>query len=167
MSKNLLTLNNRDIFEPFTNDFIGFENLFNRMNDVFNSTAKTDNFPPYDIYTENVVINEDEKNSHTDVHTFIKFALAGIDKDDVEVSFEDGLLIVQTKQIDYQKQYDKMKETDRKYLRKGIADRRFCVEKTISNDLEIVGAKWDNGCLIIEFKEKAKAKKDSKFIEIQ
>ena len=57
MSKNLLTLDNRDIFQPFTDDFIGFENLFNRMTDVFNSTTKTDNFPPYDIYTENVIIN--------------------------------------------------------------------------------------------------------------
>ena len=167
MAKNLLTLNNRDIFQPFTNDFIGFEKLFNQMNDVFNSSTKTNNFPPYDIYTENVIINEDEKNSHTDVHTFIKFALAGVDKEDVEVSFEDGLLIVQTKEIDYQKQYDKMAETDRKYLRKGIADRRFCVEKTISNELEIVGAKWDNGCLIIEFKEKPKVKRESKYIEIQ
>jgi len=167
MAKNLLTLNNRDIFQPFTNDFIGFEKLFNQMNDVFNSSTKTDNFPPYDIYTENVIINEDEKNSHTDVHTFIKFALAGVDKEDVEVSFEDGLLIVQTKEIDYQKQCDKMAETNKKYLRKGIADRRFCIQKTISDDLEIVGAKWDNGCLIIEFKEKPKVKRESKYIEIQ
>lgn len=167
MSKNLLTLDNRDIFQPFTNDFIGFEKLFNQMNDVFNSSTKTDNFPPYDIYTENVIINEDEKNSHNETHTFIKFALAGVDKEDVEVSFEDGLLIVQSKEIDYQKRCDKMTETDRKYLRKGIADRRFCIQKTISDDLEIVGAKWDNGCLIIEFKEKPKVKKESKYIEIQ
>ena len=166
MSRSLLTLNDRDFFQPFTNDFIGFEKLFNQMNNVFNSTTKQDNFPPYDIYTENTDVGG-ENEKITENHTFIKFALAGVNKDDVEVSFEDGILTVQTKQIDYQKISDEMAKTDRKYLRKGIADRRFCVEKTISDDLDIVGAKWDNGCLIIEFKPKPKLQKESKYIEIQ
>ena len=168
MTRSLLTLDNRDMFKPFVNDFIGFERLFNQMNDVFNSTTNdTNNFPPYDIYTEDVVIEEDEKNHHSDNHTFIKFALAGISKDDIEVSFEDGLLTVQTKQIDWKEKNKEMEKTNRKYIRKGIAERQFCVQKTIADNLELVGAKWDNGCLIIEFFQKPKMKKESKFIEIQ
>lgn len=166
MSKNLLTLDNRDFFQPFTNDFIGFEKLFNQMNDVFNSTEKTDNFPPYDIYTEKVDVGG-ENEKITENHTFIIFALAGIPKDDIEVSFEDGLLTVQTKPIDWYEKGKKLGESGRHYIRKGIAERQFCVQKTIADNLELVGAKWDNGCLIIEFKEKPKIQKESKFIEIK
>lgn len=166
MTRSLLTLNDRDIFKPFTDNFIGFEKLFNQMNDTFNSTTKSDNFPPYDIYTEDVDVGgKDEKISEN--HTFIKFALAGISKDDIEVSFEDGLLTIQTKQIDWKDRADEIESTNRKYIRKGIAERQFCVQKTISEDLEIVGAKWADGCLVIEFKPKIKLPKESKFIEIQ
>ena len=166
MSKSLLTLDNRDVFKPFANYFIVFEKLFNRMNDVFNTEIK-DNFPPYDIYQENVKEDDKDELEIADTHTFINFALAGIPKDDIEVSFEDGLLTVQTKPINWYEKGKKLGESGRHYIHKGIAERQFCVQKTIANNLELVGAKWDNGCLIIEFKPKPKLQKETKFIEIQ
>ena len=153
MSKNLLTLDNRDVFKPFVNDFIGFENLFNRMNDVFN-TETNDSFPPYDIYQENV--GQDEW------HTFIRIALAGFSKEDIGVKFENNTLTIHDKDV-------KKEENDpeRKYIRKGIGERHFCIQKTISNDLELVGAKWEDGCLTIEFKPINKKETKSEYIEIQ
>lgn len=166
MSKNLLTLDNRDVFKPFVNDFIGFEKLFNRMNDVFNTEIK-DNFPPYDIYQENVYEKEDDEITDTDTfiriadtHTFIRIALAGFSKEDIGVKFENNILTINDKDVEKQ-------EPERKYIRKGISERHFCIQKTISNDLELVGAKWDNGCLIIEFKPINKEEKKSEYIEIQ
>ena len=161
MPRSLLTLDNRDVFKPFTNDFIGFESLFNRMNDVFNTETK-DSFPPYDIYKENTIVEDDKNCVHNEWHTFIRFALAGFSKDDIGVKFENNILTITDKDTKKEKE-----ETERKYIRKGIGERHFCIQKTISNDLELVGAKWEDGCLTIEFKEKPKVKKESKFIEIK
>ena len=161
MSRSLLTLDNRDIFKPFTNDFIGFENLFNRMNDVFNTETK-DSFPPYDIYQENQIIEDDKNCVHNEWHTFIRIALAGFSKDDIGVKFEDNILTITDKDTKKEKE-----ETERKYIRKGIGERHFCIQKTIFNDLELVGAKWEDGCLTIEFKPINKEEKKSEFIEIK
>lgn len=197
MSKSLLTLDNRDVFKPFVNDFIGFENLFNRMNDVFNTESK-DNFPPYDIYQEKVKVKEwhpsdilnneikdnlrnlgmdvgDNANTKDEWHTFICFALAGFSKEDVRVVFEDNILSVigdggrskEENEEDEKNKDEENKENERKYIRKGIGERRFWVQKTISSDLELVGAKWKDGCLTIEFKPTVKKEKETKFIEIQ
>ena len=159
MSKSLLTLDNRDVFKPFVNDFIGFESLFNRMNDVFN-TETNDSFPPYDIYQENQIIEDDKNCSHNEWHTFIRIALAGFSKDDIGVKFENNTLTICDKDV-------KKEEPERKYIRKGIAERHFCIQKTISNVLELVGAKWEDGCLTIEFKPINKEEKGSEYIEIQ
>ena len=159
MSKSLLTLDNRDVFKPFVNDFIGFENLFNRMNDVFNTETK-DSFPPYDIYQENVYEKEDDEIP--DTHTFIRIALAGFSKDDIGVKFENNTLTIHDKDVKKEE-----KEPERKYIRKGIGERHFCIQKTISNDLELVGAKWEDGCLTIEFKPINKEETKSEYIEIQ
>lgn len=159
MSKSLLTLDNRDVFKPFVNDFIGFENLFNRMNDVFN-TETNDSFPPYDIYQENMILEDDKNSVHNEWHTFIRIALAGFSKDDIGVKFENNTLTIHDKDVTKD-------EPERKYIRKGIGERHFCIQKTISNDLELVGAKWEDGCLTIEFKPINKEEKGSEYIEIQ
>lgn len=160
MSRSLLTLDNRDIFKPFVNDFIGFESLFNQMNDVFNSASNdTNNFPPFDIYQENTII-ENDKDVHNEWHTFIRIALAGFSKDEIGVKFDKNILTISDKEI-------KKDLPERKYIRKGIAERHFCIQKTISNDLELIGAKWEDGCLIIEFKPKDEKEKESQYIEIQ
>lgn len=169
MSRSLLTLDNRDVFKPFVNNFIGFENLFDRMNDVFNTESK-DNFPPYDIYQENQIIEDDKNSVHNEWHTFICFALAGFSKEDVRVVFEDNILSVigdggRSKKEN--EEDEENKENERKYIRKGIGERRFWVQKAISSDLELVGAKWKDGCLTIEFKPVVKKEKETKFIEIQ
>lgn len=152
-------------FSRLTDTFIGFDDLFDSMESAMN-TKMDMGFPPYDIYTEDVdVITQKGKSveSHKENHTFIKFALAGIPKDELRVKFEDNVLCV----------YNEKKETDnpfpnnRKNIRLGIAQRSFSVSKTISKDLELVGAKHEDGCLIIEFKKKEPAVTKSSFVEIK
>ncbi len=161
----VLSLFDTPHFGKLTDRFIGFDDFFTEMDNVMN--AKMDvSFPPYDIYTEDVeVFNQEGKKAErtTENHTFIKFALAGISKDELRVKFEDNILHV----------YNEKKPTDnplpnnRKNIRLGIAQRNFSVTKTISKDLELVGAKHEDGCLIIEFKKKEIKKKETHFIEIQ
>lgn len=152
-------------FGKLTDQFIGFDDFFNKMNNVMNEKMDM-GFPPYDIYTQDVdVITQKGKSaeSHKENHTFIKFAVAGIRKDDLAVEFKDNVLRVYT---EYKKDDDSEKELV-KYIRKGIAERSFSITKTIDKSLELVGAKYEDGCLIIEFRKKEVKEPESKRIEIQ
>lgn len=152
-------------FGKLTDQFIGFDDFFNKMDNVMNEKMDM-GFPPYDIYTEDVdVITQKGKSveSHKENHTFIKFALAGIPKDELRVKFEDNVLYVYNEK----KQTDNPFPNNRKNIRLGIAQRSFSVSKTISKDLELVGAKHEDGCLIIEFRKKEVKPKESSFVEIQ
>ena len=153
-------------FNFLTDSFIGFDDMFRSMDDILSSTSKMETFPPYDIYTEDVDVGgKDESIKQT--HTFIKFAIAGIKKDDIAVEFRDNVLRVFT---EYKKDVDVVKDMEkhnRKYVRKGIAERSFSITKTIDKSLELVGAKYEDGCLIIEFQPRIVEGAESSRIEIK
>lgn len=142
-------------FGMLSDSFIGFDDMFRDMDNILSSSFKEVGFPPYDIYTEDV----GKEN-----HTFIKFAVAGIRKDDLAVEFKDNVLRVYT---EYKKDADDSKKELVKYIRKGIAERSFSITKTIDKSLELVGAKYEDGCLIIEFRKKEVKEPEAKRIEIK
>lgn len=144
-------------FGMLSDTFIGFDDMFRDMDNILTSSFKEVGFPPYDIYTQDV----DKEN-----HTFIKFAVAGIRKDDLAVEFKDNVLRVYTEYKDDAIEKH-MKDTNKKYIRKGIAERSFSITKTIDKSLELVGAKYEDGCLIVEFRKKEVKEPESKRIEIQ
>lgn len=144
-------------FGMLSDAFIGFDDMFKDMDNILTSSFKEVGFPPYDIYTQDV----DNEN-----HTFIKFAVAGIRKDDLAVEFKDNVLRVYTEYKDDAIEKH-MKDTNKKYIRKGIAERSFSITKTIDKSLELVGAKYEEGCLIVEFRKKEVKEPESKRIEIQ
>jgi HSP20 family molecular chaperone IbpA len=150
-----------------TDRFIGFDDLFGQMEMTMNSKMDM-SFPPYDIYTEEVaVVNQKGKiaEGHTETHTFIKFALAGIKKADIRVVFENNTLTVYNEKNEEDEK--KVVAGIRKNIRLGIAQRKFKISKTISKDLELVGATHEDGCLIIEFKKKEIKEAKSQFIDIK
>lgn len=147
-------------FNFLADNFIGFDDMFRNMDNILSSTSKMETFPPYDIYTKTVYL-EDGKNSSGETHTFIKFAVAGISKDDIAVEFKDNVLRVFT---EYRKDVEK---EEVKYIRKGIAERSFSITKTIDKSLELVGASYNEGCLIIEFKPRAVEVAETSRIEIK
>lgn len=144
-------------FGMLSDSFIGFDDMFRDMDNILSSSFKEVGFPPYDIYTQDV----GKEN-----HTFIKFAVAGIRKDDLAVEFKDNVLRVYTeyKNDEIEKE---MEKTNKKYVRKGIAERSFSITKTIDKSLELVGAKYEDGCLVVEFRKKEVKEPESKRIEIQ
>ena len=144
-------------FGMLSDAFIGFDDMFKDMDNILTSSFKEVGFPPYDIYTENV---------GKETHTFISFAVAGIKKDDLAVEFKDNVLRVYTEYKDDAIEKH-MKDTNKKYIRKGIAERSFSITKTIDKSLELVGAKYEDGCLVIEFRKKEVKEPESKRIEIQ
>lgn len=161
MSRNILTLRDRFDFTPLLNDFIGFDSLFDKIE---NSMLRedVDNFPPYDIYTQDVVVQGNEKDAQTENHIFIEFALAGLRKENLQVEFSpDHVLTIKTITK------NKIELAGKKYIRKGIAERNFCVQKTIDKDLDIVSCKMNDGILVIEFKRKNIKDIETQIIDIE
>jgi len=84
-SKDLSIFNS---LRPFS---IGFDDMFDQFENMLGNGNLTmqSNYPPYNI-------RKTGKDNYA-----IEVALAGFSKKDVEVEFEDNLLTVRTKQINY------------------------------------------------------------------
>ena len=93
----------------------------------------------------------------------IEVALAGFNKKDVEVEFEDNLLTVKTKQVD--KSGDK--NEDGEIIHKGISQRQFARSFTIADDVKVNGAALKDGLLTISCERIVPEHKKRKLIEIK
>ena len=109
------------------------------------------NYPPYNI-----------RKTGQDKYS-IEIALAGFNKKDVEVEFEDNLLTVRTKQID--KSNDK--NDDGEIIHKGISQRQFARSFTIADDVKVDGAELKDGLLTIACERILPDHKKKRLIEIK
>ena len=122
------------IFKQLRPVSIGFDNLFDHFENFFDDydnvrSSLTANFPFY-----NIVKKEGNKFD-------IEVALAGYDKKDISVEYEDNLLRIKSIQ---QTKSDKEKDG---VIHQGIAKRFFSKAFTIADDVEIEGAELKNGLL--------------------
>jgi len=128
------------IFKQLRPVSIGFDNLFDHFENFFDDdqsfhTSLTSTFPFY-----NIVKKGDNKFD-------IEVALAGYDKKDISVEYEDNLLRI--KSIKETKS-DQEKEG---VIHQGIAKRYFSKAFTIADDVEIEGAELKNGLLKVSLKK--------------
>ena len=134
---------------------IGFDNVFNHfesmLNDDFGLRVPTVNYPPYNIV-------ETSKNNYD-----IEVALAGYNKKDIDVTFEDGQLTIKSKKSDK----DETKDKDGNTIYKGIAKRYFERSFTIADDVEIVGAELKDGLLKVSLEKIIPESRKPKTIEIK
>ena len=121
---NALTIFNQ--LRPHT---IGYDNIFDHFNDMFESSELQTNYPPYDII----------KNSDTKYD--IQVALAGYSKSDIIVEVKDNTLSIKSVKKDVD---DKIE-----VLHKGIARRYFERHFTISDDVKVNSAELKNGLLVV------------------
>ena len=122
------------IFKQLRPVSIGFDNIFDHFENFFDDdqsfhTSLTSTFPFY-----NIVKKGDNKFD-------IEVALAGYDKKDISVEYEDNLLRIKSIQ---QTKSDKEKDG---VIHQGIAKRFFSKAFTIADDVEIEGAELKNGLL--------------------
>jgi len=141
------------IFKQLRPVSIGFDNLFDHFENFFDDydnvrSSLTATFPFY-----NIVKKENNKFD-------IELALAGYDKKDIIVEYEDNLLSI--KSIKENKS-DKEKEG---VIHQGIAKRYFSKVFTISDDVEIKGAELKNGLLKISLEKIVPEGKKPKTIKI-
>ena len=107
------------------------------------------NYPPY-----NIVKTGDNKFD-------IEVALAGFNKKDINVTSENGMLTIESKQE------DKSEDKDGEVLHKGISKRYFKKSFTIADDVEIKGAELKDGMLRVSMEKIIPEAKKLKTIEIK
>lgn len=105
---------------------VGFDRLFNEMEQAFAGSAST-GYPPY-----NIVRTEENKY-------IISIAVAGFDKSDLEVT-QDGKKLTVTGTAPTQ---DETVE----YLHRGLAGRSFTRDFTLADHVEITEVKLELGVL--------------------
>jgi molecular chaperone IbpA len=136
--------------KPFS---IGFDEMFDQFENMLgdNNLTTQSNYPPYNI-------RKTGKDNYA-----IEVALAGFNKNDVEVEFEDNLLTVRTKQIT--KSDDE--NVNEEIIHKGISQRQFARSFTIAEDVKVNGAELKDGLLTISCERIIPEHKKKKFIEIK
>ena len=146
-SKDLSIFNS---LRPFS---IGFDNMFDQFESILGNGGLSvqSNYPPYNIIKES-------KNKYA-----IELAVAGFNKNNIEVEFEDNLLTVRTKQIDKTVEND----DDGKIVHRGISQRQFARSFTIADDVKVGGAELKDGLLTIACERIVPDYKKKKLIEIK
>ena len=129
---------------------VGFDDVFNHFESMFDyDTVNVSNYPPY-----NIVKTGSNKFD-------IEVALAGFNKKDINVTSENGMLTIESKQE------DKSKDKDGEVLHKGISKRYFKKSFTIADDVEIKGAELKDGMLRVSMEKIVPEAKKLKTIEIK
>ena len=148
-SKDLSIFNS---LRPFS---IGFDDMFDQFENMLGNGGMSmqSNYPPYNI-----------RKTGKDKYS-IEVALAGFNKKDVEVEFEDNMLTVRTKQTD--KSENKDQDQDGEILHKGISQRQFARSFTIADDVKVNGAELKDGLLTIACERVIPDYKKKKLIEIK
>ena len=149
MKNNLSIFNN---LRPLT---VGFDNVFDQleymMEDRFFEKGTVANFPPYNI------VKTGENTCD------VELALAGFNKNDIEVEYKENNLTVKSKK------QDKAEETDPdgNMIHRGISKRMFTRSFTIANDVEVKGAELKDGLLKVSLERIIPEHKKAKTIEIK
>ena len=130
---------------------VGFDDVFDHFESMFDGPTLTigSNYPPY-----NIVKTGDNKFD-------IEVALAGFNKKDINVTSENGMLTIESKQE------DKSKDKDGEVLHKGISKRYFKRSFTIADDVEIKGAMLKDGMLRVSMEKIIPEAKKLKTIDIK
>ena len=126
---------------------VGFDDMFDHFESMFD--VPTINYPPY-----NIVKTGDNKFD-------IEVALTGFNKKDINVSVENGMLTIESKQE------DKSKDKDGEVIHKGISKRYFKRSFTIADDVEVKGAELKDGLLRVSMEKIIPESKKLKTISIK
>ena len=115
-----------ELFEKISRNSIGMDDYLNRFwdNDVVS------NYPPYNIVQVN------------NVESRLEIALAGFKKNEVKVYTEFGKLSVEGKKEE--------SKNDGEFVHKGLAQRSFVRQWSLSDDTEVRSVSFDDGLLVVQ-----------------
>ena len=134
----------RNLFTPYA---VGFDRVFDRLQDYAAHQVQSTGFPPYNIRKDG------------DYNFVIEIALAGLSKDDLEVEIANGVLTVRTK--------EKKDEDSGELLHRGISYRQFTRKWTMADDIVVNDAKMENGMLLITLERVVPEEKKPRLMKIK
>ena len=144
-SKDLSIFNS---LRPFS---IGFDDMFDQFESMLgNGRVVQSNYPPYNI-----------RKAGKDLYN-IEIAVAGFNKNDVEVEYEDNLLTVKTKEVKRSEEKD-----GDEVIHRGISQRSFARSFTIADDVKVNGAELKDGLLTISCEKIVPEIKKKRLIKIK
>jgi molecular chaperone IbpA len=131
-----------DLFnDPF---FIGWNRDLARLNSAHRTNSQS--YPPYDL----LKLDEDTYK--------LSIAVAGFSKDDIDVSVDNGTLIIKGEIVDV---------VDAEVVHKGIANRKFVRSFALGEYMEVTGADLKDGMLNISIDRIVPEEKKPKTIKIK
>ena len=145
-----MTSRDLSIFNSLRPFSIGFDDMFDQFESMLdNGRVVQNNYPPYNI-------RKVGKDKYA-----IELAVAGFDRNDVEIEYEDKLLTVRTKKV------DKTVEKDGdEIIHRGISQRSFSRSFTIADDVKVNDAELKDGLLTIVCEKIVPERKKKKLIPI-
>ncbi len=132
-----------DLFkDPF---FIGFNREMERLSNVQLASRQT-SYPPYDL----IKLDDDSYK--------LSLAVAGFSKNDIDVSVDNGTLIVKGELPEL---------TEVEVVHKGIAARKFTRTFALGEYMEVISASMEDGMLNIDIERIIPEEKKPKTIKIK
>ena len=145
-----MTSKDLSIFSSLRPFSIGFDDMFDQFESMLgNGGLVQNNYPPYNI-----------RKAGKDKYA-IELAVAGFNKNDVEIEYEDKFLTVRTKKID-----KTVEKNGDEVIHRGISQRSFSRSFTIADDVKVKGADLKDGLLTIICEKIIPEQKKKKIIPI-
>jgi molecular chaperone IbpA len=116
-------------YTPLWRSTVGFDRLFNMLDESMHWTGEENGYPPYNI----------ERTGQD--HYWISLALAGFKPEEITITAEQNVLTVEGHKPD---------KADRQYLYQGISARPFRRVFNLADYVEVKGATFEGGLLKIE-----------------
>ena len=147
-----MTNKSLSIFNQLRPVTVGFDPIFDRFESMMNDeffTVPSSNYPPYNIV-------------RTGDYTYdIELALAGFNKKDIDVQYEDGVVTV----MSIHKADEKDEKDGVQY--RGISKRQFTKSFTIADDVQVNGAELKDGLLKISMERIIPEAKKARSIDVK
>ena len=141
-----------NIFDHFDQNLltpyaVGFDRMFDRLQDHYALHQTNTGFPPYNIRKDG------------EYNFVIELALAGLSKEDLEVKVADQTLTVRS--------VEKKQEEDGELLHRGISYRQFSRSWTLAEEVIVNDAKMENGMLLIHLEHVVPEEKKPRTVKIK
>ena len=135
-----------DNFNQLTPYAVGYDRIFDHLNNYVSNNVTSTGFPPYNI------------SKGGDYNYVIEMALAGFSKKDIEIEVADGTLTIRS---------TKENEESEDTLHRGISYRKFNRKFTIADDIVVNDASLENGMLQINLERIVPEEKKPRLIEVK
>jgi molecular chaperone IbpA len=133
-------------FSPFYRSTVGYDRLFNRLDNIVGQQAKT--YPPYNIER----LDDDSWR--------VTVAVSGFSQGDISIETKENNLTIKGGKS------TETEEQDRNFLHRGIAERSFELRYQLGDYVEVVAANLENGLLNVDLKREVPEEKKARQIPI-